>query len=297
MAGYCGKCGSPLADGQAFCGGCGTPVSAPPARPSAPAPAPPSAPPPAARSYAPASAAPLPTAAPAKSGSTLLKVLLAFVIIIFVLGAAGVAGIWYVGHRIKQRVHDMGLDDISSTANVPRGPALTVTNPCSLLSKADVAQAVKMDVVRAEAPEGSELGCEYSVMGDSVDLVAKHISLLHKDDTSDAQKQMMETFAKSIGQSNDSDTSNPRHPGEAPVFIFSVDNSGAAAQMTLSRATLGRMGPALTTLPGIGDDAFDIGNAMIMVRKGDRIVRIMYMMCPCTTDDVVPLAKKIVSGM
>lgn len=191
----------------------------------------------------------------------------------------------------------MGLDDISTTTNVPRGSALAFANPCSLLSKADVAQAVKMDVVRAEAPEGSELGCKYSVMGDSVDLVAKHISLLHKDDTSDAQKQMMESFAKSIGQGSDSHASNPRHPGEAPVFIFSVDNTGAAAQMTLSRATLGRMGPALTTLPGIGDNAFDIGNAMIMVRKGDRIVRIMYMMCPCTADNVVPLAKKIVSAM
>ncbi|MGC2803552.1 MAG: zinc-ribbon domain-containing protein, partial [Candidatus Acidiferrum sp.] len=87
MAGFCGKCGSPLAEGQAFCAGCGTPVSSLPARP----PAAPSAPPPAARPPA------APVAAPSKSGNTLLKVLLGFVIVIFILGAVGVAGIWYVG--------------------------------------------------------------------------------------------------------------------------------------------------------------------------------------------------------
>ncbi|MGC1617495.1 MAG: hypothetical protein WA765_03300, partial [Candidatus Acidiferrum sp.] len=89
----------------------------------------------------------------------------------------------------------------------------------------------------------------------------------------------------------------PRHPGESPVFIFTVDNNSAAAQMSLSRATLGRLGPGLVTIPSLGDDAFDVGSAMIMARKGDRVVRILYMMCPCTTDDVVPLAKKIVANM
>ncbi len=236
-------------------------------------------------------------AAPSKSGNTLLKVLLGFVIVIFILGAVGVAGIWYVGHRLKQKVHDMGLDNISAETSEHRGPAIGGVNPCSLLSKADVAQAVKMDVVRAESPEGSDVGCEYSVMGNYVDLIAKHISLLHKEETNDSQRQMMETFAKTIGHGNDSDQSAPRHPGESPVFMFSVDNNNAVAQMSLSRATLGRLGPGATAIPSLGDDAFDIGNAMMMVRKGDKVVHIIYMMCPCTTEDVVPLAKKIVSNM
>ncbi|MGB6897968.1 MAG: zinc ribbon domain-containing protein [Candidatus Acidiferrum sp.] len=287
MAGFCGKCGSPLAEGQAFCAGCGNPASSSPTRPPAVL----STPPPAARPPA------APVAAPSKSGNTLLKVLLGFVIVIFILGAVGVAGIWYVGHRIKQKVHEIGLDNISTETSEHRGPALGGVNPCSLLSKADVAQAVKMDVVRAESPEGSDTGCEYSVMGNNVDLVAKHISLLHKEETNDSQRQMMETFAKTIGHGNDSDQSVPRHPGESPVFIFTVDNNSAAAQMSLSRATLGRLGPGLVTIPSLGDDAFDVGSAMIMARKGDRVVRILYMMCPCTTDDVVPLAKKIVANM
>jgi hypothetical protein len=208
----------------------------------------------------------------------------------------GIAGIWYVAHRVKQKVHEIGLDDLS-TANVNRGPALGGIDPCSLLSKADVAQAVSMDVVRAERSEGSDAGCEYSVMGDYVDLIAKHASLLHKAETNESQRQMMETFAKAVGHSNDSQQRAPRHPGESPVFIFSVDNNGAAAQMSLSRATFGRMGPAFTSIPSLGDDAFDIANGMIMIRKGDKLIRIVYMMCPCTTDEVVPLARKIAANM
>jgi zinc-ribbon domain len=304
MAGFCRNCGSPLDDGQGFCTRCGTPASGPPVRSSA-APPPGSSVPPAQRPQAvpqpgpqsPTSAPQAAGAPPAKSGNTLVKVLLVFVAAIFLFGVLGIAGIWYVAHRAKQKIHEMGLDDLSTATNEHRGPALGGTNPCSLLSKEDVAQAVKMDVVRSERPEGSDAGCEYSVMGNYVDLIAKHASLLQKEQTNESQKQMMETFAKAVGHSNDSQQSVPRHPGESPAFMFSVDNNSAAAQMSLSRATFGRMGPAFTPIPSLGDDAFDIANGIIMVRKGNTIIRIIYMMCPCTTDDVVPLARKIVSNM
>jgi hypothetical protein len=134
-------------------------------------------------------------------------------------------------------------------------------------------------------------------MGDYVDLVAKHASLLQKDQTNDQQRQMMESFAKSIGHETNRDQTNPAHPGESPVFIFSVGNSAAKAQMSMTRAMFGRMGPAFTELPEIGDEAFDIGSAMILARKGDKVVRIMYMMCPCTREDAVPLVRKIVANM
>jgi hypothetical protein len=304
MAGFCRNCGSPLDDSQAFCAKCGTPVSGPPVRSSAAPPPPATSVPPAQRPQVapqprPQAPAPAPQAAPApaKSGSTLVKVLLVFLVVIFLFGAIGVAGIWYVAHRAKQKIHEMGLDDLSAATNEHRGPPLGGTNPCSLLSKEDVAQTVKMDVVRSERPEGSDAGCEYSVTGNYVDLIAKHASLLNKKETDESQRQMMESFAKAVGHGNDSQQSAPRHPGESPVFMFSVDNNSAAAQMSISRATFGRMGPAFTPIPSLGDDAFDIANGIIMVRKGDKIVRIIYMMCPCAMDDVVPLARKIVGNM
>ena len=236
-------------------------------------------------------------AAPARSGSTLIKVLVAFVVVIFVFAALGIAGLWYIGHRVKQKVHDMGLDDISSSSNTSKGPGLGGVSACSLLSKQDVAEAVKMDVVRAEAPEAGDAGCQYSVMGDYVDLIAKHTALLQKDQTNDQQRQMIEQFAKSIGHGSDTQENNSAHPGESPVFVFSVSDSGAKAQMSMTRTFFGRMAPAFTDLPGIGDDAFDIGGAMILARKGDKIVRVMYMMCPCTRGDAVPLVRKIVSNL
>jgi hypothetical protein len=307
MAGFCRNCGTALDDGQGFCTRCGTPVSGPPVRPSAApsipasiAPRPPAAPP--LRAAAPASApqaAVVPAAAPAKSGNTLIKVLLVFVVVIFVFGAVGVAGIWYVAHRAKQKFHEIGLDELSSDANANRAPALAGVDPCSLLSKADVGQAANAEIIRAEPAEGSEPGCVYSVQGEASDLVAKHASLLHKETTTEAQRQQFESVAKNFfqGTNQEQGRSTSRHPGEAPVFIFSVSNAGAKAQMNLSRMAFSRMGGGMVTIPGLGDDAIDIGGAMMLVRKNDKIIRIMYMMCPCTTDDVTPLVKKIVANM
>lgn len=300
MAGFCRNCGSPLADAQVFCTKCGTSASGPPTRPAAQAAPPPAQaaapppPPPQPRAQAAPPVAQAAAAAPSKGGSTLVKVLLGFLVVIFLFGVAGIAGLWYLGHRIKQKAHDMGLDQVSSTSS---GPVLGGTDPCSLLSKEDVGQVVKMEVVRAESTPGSDPSCQYSVMGDYVGMIAKHAALLQKDQTNEQQRQMIESFTKSIGQSANPQQIDSRHPGESPVFVFSVGNTGAQATMSMTRMAFGRMGPAFTELPGIGDEAFDVGGAMILARKGDKIVRVMYMMCPCTRDDALPLVRKVVGNL
>jgi zinc-ribbon domain len=308
MAGFCRNCGSPLDDGQGFCARCGTPASGPPVRSTAPSSSAPSSAPrpetppeaaPQSRPPAPAPPAQAAAAAPSKSGSTLVKVLLIFLVVIFIFGAAGVAGVWYVAHRVNQKVHEIGLDDLSTASNANRGPALGRIDPCSLLSKADVGQAAKVEVIRAEADPGSEPGCVYNVQGDISDLVARHASLLHKEATTEAQRQQFESVAKGLfqGMNTDESGSASKHPGEAPVFTFSVTNSGAKAQMNLSRMTFSRLGGGMVTIPDLGDDNLDIGGAMMLVRKGDKLIRVLYMMCPCATDDVVPLVKKLIANM
>jgi hypothetical protein len=238
-------------------------------------------------------------AAPAKSGNTLVKVLLVFLVVIFLFGAIGVAGIWYVAHRVKQGIHDVGLDDLSNTSNASRGPALAGVDPCSLLSKTDVGQAANVEVIRAEANEGSEPGCVYNVQGDISDLVAKHASLMQKEGTTEAQRQQFESVAKGLfqGMNKEQTGSTSKHPGEAPVFIFSVSNAGAKAQMNLSRMAFSRMGGGMATVQGLGDDALDIGGAMMLVRKDDKLIHIMYMMCPCNTADVTPLVRELIENM
>jgi hypothetical protein len=248
-------------------------------------------------------AAAAPAAAGAsKSGGTLLKILLAFVVVIFLFAAAGMAGIWYVGHRIKLKAHEMGLDQIS---NANSGPVLGGTDPCSLLSKDDVSQAVKMPVVRAEQVSAQNEGCQYSVTGNYPDMVATHLSLLQqsmmkdqKQPMTDEQKQQMDQLIKSFFHGMDTQQGSPsQHPGEAPVFQFGVSNTGAKAAMSMTRLAFGRMGPAFTELPGIGDEAFDVGGALILARKGDNVVQVLYMMCPCGRDDAASLVKKIVANM
>jgi hypothetical protein len=292
MAGFCRNCGRPLADGQAFCDGCGTPASGPPVRSSA-------APPPPAANVPPAQRPQAAAVAPAKSGNTLVKVLLVFLVVLFLFGAIGVAGIWYVAHRVKQGIHDVGLDDLSNTSDASRGPALAGVDPCSLLSKTDVGRAANVEVIRAEANEGSEPGCAYNVQGDISDLVAKHASLMQKEGTTEAQRQQFESVAKGLfqGMNKEQTGSTSKHPGEAPVFIFSVSNAGAKAQMNLSRMAFSRMGGGMATIHGLGDDALDIGGAMMLVRKDDKLIRIMYMMCPCNTADVTPLVRELIENM
>jgi len=59
---------------------------------------------------------------------------------------------------------------------------------------------------------------------------------------------------------------------------------------------MGRIGDT-QDLPGIGDQAFVSGDGMIMVRKGDKLVRIWYLTCPCGTEAVKPLAKEIADAL
>lgn len=304
MAGFCRNCGSPLGDGQAFCTACGKPVGASHPRPATPPPAAPQSAPPAPRPQAaPQVSVPVAqTAAPSKGGSTLIKILVALGVVVVLFAALGVAGVLYLRHWARQKAHDMGLDQISSETARSNEPVLSGgRDACSLLSNEDVGQAVKMTVVRAEATEGKGTGCMYSVQGEMTDLVAKHAALLQKGNMTDQQRQMMESFAKNVFQNANVEqgaaNSNSSHAGESPVLLFKVDNQGAKAVMSVSRLTFGRMTPAFTDLPGLGDEAFDIGGAMMLVRKGDRILTVMYMMCPCAKDDVVPLTKKIADSL
>ena len=82
------------------------------------------------------------------------------------------------------------------------------------------------------------------------------------------------------------------------VFTFSVDANSAEEQMQLNAKVLGMLGPTgADDLKGIGDQAFVSSDGMNMARKGDKLIRVMYISCPCGTDALKPLAKKIVDAL
>ena len=298
MAGFCRNCGTALGEGQAFCVQCGTRVgdTSPPsaAPPVAPAPPPVAAAPPAAY------VSQVPAAPPAASGtSALVKILIGVVIVMVVFGLFAAATVIYIGHRMHQKAQELGLTRSSEELRESRAELRRIDG-CALLSRTDVAQAVKMEIVRTEVQTGDTPGCTYSVSGDAADLTAKHLNALHKNELSKSQQDMVENFGKTIlhGATAAPGASDSDHAGEAPVFSFSIDGNAAQLQMRLNKATLGNMGPGITpAIPNLGDEAFDAAGAMLFVRKGDKVVRILYMSCPCSLDDVLPLARKIVDSL
>jgi zinc-ribbon domain len=296
VAGFCVKCGSPHESGQAFCMKCGASVGGaqpaqqvPAARPTTPA-------------ATPSASVAAPVAAPAakKGGGALLKILLVLAVVFVLFVGAGIAGMIYIGHRVKQKMESLGVNETNTSA--PQTASATAMNLCSWLSNAEVSQAVGAEVVRAEAPDGGNPGCTYSVKGDPGDFTAKHAALLMGKNADKNAQSTMENIGKSFfrGQEAQQGGAGPSdHPGEVPVFLFSMDtDSNAEVTMKLTEKMMGALGPVGSRMiPGVGDEAFEVGGVILMVRKGNKVAKFMYMMCPCTTDNVLPLARKVAEAM
>jgi hypothetical protein len=311
MANFCVKCGSALTGGP-FCTKCGTrsPSKSVPAQPgtiseqSAP-------------DVSPSQAGPQPVnsgpatdqPASAKAGmSSFAKFAIAAVVIIFVGGAAAAAvGLYYVAHRVSQKVHqvsdgvlgsnsDSSSSDNSSSSDSSASSDSSMGDVCRFLSKKDVSKAIGVEITRTQSKDN---GCSYIAKGNQADVMAKHTAAIAATRGADKQtQQFAQQFAGGMFKEFQSErpTSEQDNSGEVPVFNFSVDEHAAEAQMRLNAKVMARIGD-MQDLPGIGDQAFVSGDGMIMVRKGNKLVRIMYLTCPCGTEAVKPLAKEIADAL
>jgi hypothetical protein len=278
---------------------------------------------PPAASYTPAQAPYAPAAAyPAKKSNTLLKVLIAFIVILFVGGALAVAGIWYAAQKIKAKVHDVktqvmgeetpstkgGLGGLLSGLNSDASSEGFQGDPCRFLSKAEVSKAVGLPVIRTEAKDD---GCSYIAKGDPADVTAKHMSAMLGGMGADAKTQQMaqKLAGGFFAQQEASDKSHAEEAatGEVPVLVLSFSSGHAGMEMKMNRAAFARLGddsstgsPAHTTtgdLAGFGDEAYVAGGSMILLRKGNTVARFVYISCPCNTDNIKPLAKLVASRL
>lgn len=300
MANFCGSCGSQLTGAEAFCWKCGAPVQpGAPQRPATP-PLPPSQPPPSAPyqpAYAPVPAAAPPAAPAAGKSSTWITVLVVVIAVIFLGGLVVVGGLIYVGHRVSQKVHELsaeaGVSGVSGPSSDGASQVFTGTDACRLLSREDVSSAVGIEIVATKALEN---GCEYLAKGTASDMTARHMAALSSGRGADNQQQeMIHKFAGGIfaNQQAESHQADADSNGNTPVFVFAVDRSGGAATMKATAGVMGMLGPGQQHLDGIGDEALDESGAMMLVRKGDKLIRIMYTSCPCGTDAIKPLAQKL----
>jgi len=299
---FCGKCGAPMQEGFQFCGACGagTQQASPAQQPAFQAVAQPVAP----------QAVPAAPATPAASSSW-LKVMLVTFVIVFVCGVAAVGGVIYVAHKVSQKAHAYSrelLGESSSTATAEAGSSAisttgdhgsgAVSDPCRLLSKQDVSNAIGIAIVQTSPADG---GCSYLAKGTAADMTAKHTAAMMAAKGADKRTQgLVEQFAGAIGNSapqsagDDTQTSD----GNVVVFTFGIDTNAAHEQMNLNAKVLGGLGSvAQQRLEGIGDEAFAEADSMMIVRKGDKLIRIMYMSCPCNTEAIKPLAKQLADSL
>jgi hypothetical protein len=296
---FCNTCGSRVAG--TFCPKCGS-VNRP-----APSPMPqPVAPPPA------ASVSTTPGSSTPAKGSPLVKILVGFMVVVIVLGALAAGGVYYVVYRVKKKVHEVASEIPGVGSSSDNGSIFGSTSnsgggssggsgsnggisgdACRLLSNEEVGRAIGVEIVATQSADG---GCSYMAKGNSGDMTAKHLSAMMGGKGADAQQQkMIQGFTggmfKAMQSENHEATSDSN--GNVPVFNFGIDNNSADTQMQLNRKVLGGMGPGTQDIPGIGDQAFDVAGASMMFRKGDKMVRIMYSLCPCGLEDIKPLAKKL----
>lgn len=97
---FCSKCGAAISPGAQSCSSCGTPIVAavPPAQPTV--------------AYVP------PVAAPAKSGSSALKIVLIIVGVIVAFGVLAIGTVGYIGYRVAHSVN-VSKDGSKVSVNVP----------------------------------------------------------------------------------------------------------------------------------------------------------------------------------
>jgi hypothetical protein len=296
MANFCSKCGARLASGR-FCGACGAPVAEPapsPQVPGSPAPSP---------GQTPAAAGPVAPAPPVqptapKKSNTALTIVLVLLAVIFLGGVTAVAGLFYVAHRVRHRVHELESQfPTGSTSETTASVAGVSGNPCRLLSKDVVGQSIGIEIVSVEPTSD---GCSYLAKGNSADMSSRHLAALSGVQGANAQQQQtIQTLAGGLFKSaqDENHESGQDANGNVPVFVFGIQDQGAQMQMQLTRKIFTSMGPSLHDLAGLGDDAYDIAGAMMMVRKGDKLIRIMYTTCPCNTAAVEPLARKLAGAL
>ena len=236
----------------------------------------------------------------ASGGSgALVKILLIIVGAIFLLGAIGVGAVVYVGYRIRQKAREMGMTLPSEKRHTS---TLRGVDGCQWLSKDEVSAAIGMTVAHADSETGDNAGCIYTVAGDATELTMKHVTQINKKQTSQmskADQEKVEDFGKTMLKGSGAPSGNSsEHPGETAVVAFTVDENGAQFQMKFTKGMLSRLGPMATTnVPDLGDEAFDVAGAMLLVRKGDKLLRITYTQCPCGLDEILPLARKVAGNL
>ena len=152
MAGFCTKCGSALGDDARFCLQCGTPVAPPPAAAQGPAAAVPAGV---------KAAGTAPGAAPAKSGSAAVKIIVGLLAFFALVTILGIGSCFYVGYRVRKRARELSQTyHYEMTQSATSRQAATTRDVCSLVTKEEVGEAFGTTISKAS---GGTSNCQYTL--------------------------------------------------------------------------------------------------------------------------------------
>jgi hypothetical protein len=303
MARFCDKCGAQVGEKSTFCSACGARVVSPtqPAVPfqdvQQPAPYPP--PETYAQTYAQRQnyTPPAPVAAPARRSSG-LKLLL-IVLMVLGLGAlGGIGSMLYLGNKVVKKIETKAAEAGLTTDAGKTGPTF-MGDPCRFLTTAQVSKAIGVPILEMRI-DGSS--CEYLARGTAANMTSKHLSVIAGQRGADkATQEKLEKFARNLfeTQQKNAEAAEPNGVTETAVLTISFDEGSTQSEMTLNSKVMGAFGQTAdnSEVAGIGDEAFVAAGGMMLIRKGDTLVRFTYLSCPCTTKQIVPLAKEVVAAL
>ncbi len=232
------------------------------------------------------------------------------------------AGLWYAAQKINAKAHAAAahalggspaagalgslLSGVAGNDSSSDSPGGFKGDPCRFLSKAEVSQAVGVQIIRTD---GTDNGCSYIAKGDPADATAKHMASMIGGMGVDANSQ--KTIQKIAGgffaqqEASDKDLAAQAAKGEIAVLGVMFTSGNAQLEMKMNRGAFqhitGGGGTAASSatgdLDGIGDEAYLAGGGMLMFRKGNTMARFTYVGCPCNTDNIKPLAKLVASRL
>jgi hypothetical protein len=314
MGKLCHNCGAGLMDNAEFCGACGAKQSVPAVQamtqPATPTPANPPA-----------------IVQQPPSSNRAVKLVVGFVGVVCVGGVFAVGATIYLAHKAVNKMHDLTRQATGRDSDSPSDALVSLLtkkgqldsgvdngDPCRFLSKDDVSHAAGVTILRVDPKDG---GCLYVARGDPANMTAKHMAAMvasqapgQGDKMTPQQEQMVQQIIAALSrQQQDSGKSLSAGAANGEVIVLGVSFEAKAARMTMRLikaafdhvkkgvpgASASRTGTG--DLSGLGDEAYEMGDTMLIVRKGDIMARFLFNECPCTVDAIKPLAEKVVNQL
>ena len=260
MSTFCAKCGFPQSGSTAFCSHCGSAV---------------------------ASAAPPMTPPASASG---LKIVLAIVACLGVAGIAAMAGLYYLGHRVKEAVvHQAAANgvDLTSITNPasssPRAPAVKVRPVCDYLPKDEASKIIGEPIERAVVkdsmcvyygPPGLSAELARAKLSNTVQRAGKGNGPINVSDF-----ESIEQIARDAGLGGDSSGEK-----ESPLLMIGVEPDGGPKMTAIAASNAifsgifqaaDAKGATFGQQLHLGDKAVRLPKLGLNVLRGDILVRVI----------------------